>query len=651
MRGICGFIHIDGQVVAPDELAAMQGALALTPWSVATQEVSPHAALAEVRWAMQPRHAEQRGIARDPTSGCVVVADAHLRDKTALAKRLGVPAHHPDTNNDAALILRAWQHWREHALQHLDGEFAFAVHDPRRQVIFLARDRMGIRPLYLHLTQGRLLAFASSARAVLAHPRVPRDLNEARIADFLVTQLEGIDKTSTFHAHVQRLPPAHWVLVDRDGARRQRYWSLADEPASSVARSDDEWAEALRDALQAAVRHHLAGHRAGAMVSGGMDSSTLAALAAAELRSTGMGPLRTYSLVDSRSPNSETRAVHAMLRLNGFAPRLLDHASVGAIADATWQHAWQCEEPFDAMMLPLHAPYFAAAADGEEGVLDGVDGDMPFLVGNGLARRLRRGHVLETWRNVQGLARTYPMGPTASQQFLQVVRRAVVPDWARTLRQGWRPSASHSTDETDGIIHPDFAHHVDLPARLDGLDHWTARMPHWSARAEAEEALDHPFLTVGVERYHRVAASHGIQPLHPFLDQHCLGFYLNLPDRQRLQGGWTKAVLRRAMVGRLPELVLRRQDKQHLGWARTQALLQRHHRDVVERLQAQQELLRPYVAPQAIAQALATPLQAAADSDDWALLFNLATLANWLDRQSSPGQTQAKVQRTLAFEN
>lgn len=633
MRGICGFFHIDGQPARPGALHAMQAALALTPWSSAHPHASQDAGLSAVRWALQPRPADARGMAHDPVSGCVVVTDAHLYDKPALAARLHLPPDHPDAGNDAALILHAWLRWQTHAPEHLDGEFAFAVHDAKRRILFLARDRMGIRPLYLHLAPGRLLAFASSAAGVLAHPDVPRGLNEARIADYLVNQLEGIDKTCTFHAQVQRLPPAHWLLVDRDGARQQRYWSLDDEPALTAARHDDEWAEALKEALDRAVSHHLRGHRAGAMVSGGLDSSSLAALAAAQFRATGMGPLRTYSLVDSRSPNPETDAVYAMAGLPGVAPRLLDHVSIGATAEATWQQTWQCDEPFDALMLPMHAPYWAASHDGVDAVMDGVDGDLPFLIGNGLARRLRRGHAWEAWRNVQGLARTYPMGPSASRQWVHAARRALTPDRLRSLRRSWRSDTHPTPIAADTPIHPDFAQHVQLPARLERLARWTATMPHWSSRDEARELLDHPYLTVALERYHRVAAHHGIQPLHPFLDRHCLRLYLSLPDRLRLQGGWTKAVLRRAMADTLPEPVLRRQDKQHLGWARTQSLLQRHHRSVLDKLHAQQARLAPYVAPQALQQALATPLQAPAGSDDWALLFNLATLADWLERQ------------------
>lgn len=632
MRGICGFIHIDGHPVAASALDAMQAALALTPWSVAAREQTASAASAAVHWAMQPRRSGLHGIARDPASGCVAVADAHLSDKPGLAARLGLAVDRAIAEDDAALILHAWLRWQERTPEQLDGEFAFAVHDPRRQAVFLARDRMGIRPLYLHVDPGRLLVFASSAQGVLAHPDVPRELNHARIADFLVTQLEGIDKSSTFHAGIQRLPPAHWLRVDRNGVQEQRYWSLHDEPAAAVTRSDDEWAEALKEALDRAVRHHLAAGNTGAMVSGGMDSSSLAALAAAQLRAAGAGPLRTYSLVDSRSPNSETRAVHAIQGLRGFAPRLLDHTAIGEVAEGAWAHAWQCDEPFDALMMPMHAAYWAAAQDGLDAVIDGVDGDMPFLIGNGMARRLRRGHAWETWRNVQGLARTYPLGPSAARQFAHVARRAFVPDWARTLRRALRPASAPITPP-DSLIHPDFARQVDLPSRLDRLARWLAPVPHWSERAEAAEILDHPYLTVGVERYHRVAASHGIEPRHPFLDRHCLRLYLSLPDRQRLHGGWTKAVLRNAMAGHLPEAVRQRQDKQHLGWARTQALLHRHHRRVVEALEAQQDRLRPYVAPQAIRQALSTPLHAPADSEEWERLINLATLAHWLARQ------------------
>lgn len=648
MRGICGFFHIDGQPVRQGALQAMQAALALTPWSSANAHASQQVGLAAVQWGMQPRPTDTRGMASHPQTGCVVITDAHLCDKPALAARLQLAADHPDAHDDAALILHAWLRWQVHAPEHLDGEFAFAVHDPRQQTLFLARDRMGVRPLYLHLAQGRLLVFASSAEGVLAHPEVPRTLNEARIADFLVNQLEGVDKRCTFHAHVQRLPPAHWLRVDRAGVRQERYWSLGDEPPFTGPRDDDAWAEALKHALDRAVSHHLAGHSAGAMVSGGMDSSSLAALAATQRSAAGMPPLHIYSLVDSRSPNPETHAVLAMAALPGVAPRLLDHETTGAIAEATWRCAWQCDEPFDALMLPLHAPYWAAAQDGIDAVIDGVDGDIPFLIGNGLARRLRRGHAWATWRNVQGLARTYPMGPTAPRQFAQVLRGALTPDRLRILRRSLHPNR-RSEVASDSPIHPEFAQHVQLQARLDRLADWGAELPHWSPRREACELLDHPFLTVALERYHRVAAHHGIQPLHPFLDRHCLALYLSLPDRQRLHDGWTKAVLRRAMARELPEAVLRRQDKQHLGWAQTQALLQSHHRTVVDQLQSQQGLLTPYVAPATLRRALATPVDTPAESDDWPLLFNLATLAHWLARQSQVAPHSTKVQEKVAL--
>jgi asparagine synthase (glutamine-hydrolysing) len=563
-----------------------------------------------------------------------VLADAWLDERDALKAQLGLPRDIPAS--DAELIAHAWLRWDAGCVDRLDGDFAFALHDPRAGGLFLARDRLGVRPLYFHHAPGRFAAFASGSTAVVAHPSVPRALNEGRIADFLVTQLEGIDKTSTFHEGVQRLPPAHWVQLGEPAKAPARYWSL--QPASAPVPADDEaWAEALTELLERSVSRHLARpRRVGCMVSGGMDSSSLAAIAAQQLAARNLGPLPTFSRIDSRGPNVETDAIHAMFALPGFSPHLFDHVETGPQADALWATPWQVEEPFDALMMPIHAIYAAAGALGLDALIDGVDGDTPLLFGNGLARQLRQMRLRGAWRNARGLSESFGYESSALQLFSGAMRTALIPDALRHLRRRVLPRRPGPLVPAAAPISEEFARRIDLRARLQRLQAWHSTMPNWTTREDGAEDLEHPYAVVGLERYHRVAARHGIEPVHPLVDRRLLALCLAMPDRQRMADGWSKAVLRRAMQDRVPPAVLRRRDKQHLGWRQNRTLLERHRPWLLERLIEHRQRLAPYVAAQTLQgmeSALATGMP---DDAQWEQVFALAVLGDWLARQSQP---------------
>ena len=119
----------------------------------------------------------------------------------------------------AALILAAYLRWGDACTDHLYGDFAFAIYDPRNETVFCARDRFGSRPFYYHFAAGARFVFASEPRAILVLPQVPFALNEARIADYIVEELEWSDYTSTFFEAIDRLPPAHQLTVSPSGFR------------------------------------------------------------------------------------------------------------------------------------------------------------------------------------------------------------------------------------------------------------------------------------------------------------------------------------------------------------------------------------------------------------------------------------------------
>ena len=468
---------------------------------------------------------------------------------------------------DAGLILRAYQEWGERCPERLLGDFAFAIWDARAHRLFCARDHFGVRPFYYFHGPGRLFAWASEPRAILTLGEVPHRINEGRIADVLVDQLEGIDKTSTFFEDVFRLPPAHSLTVTPDGMRRQRYWTLEAGPELRLG-SDEAYVEAFLDVFQEAVRCRLRGAgTVGSMLSGGMDSGSVVAVARELRAKAGEGPLPTFSGVGPDPEDCvETRTIQAALTMDGLASHAVSHACLDEVLPELQELTWSIAEPFDGQMTLGRSVYLDARRHGVKAILDGIDGDTVLSEGSHITRLIRRGRWLTAYREAVGQDRFWGGYYPAWRELARGARSAFAPMPVRRLNRALHGDrgAQVKRNIESSIINPEFARRVDLGGRLRALAaHAGPGLPE-DLGQERARALDHPYLTVGLERYDRVASALAVEPRHPFLDLRVISFCVALPGDQKLDRGWPKAILRRAMAGRLPDAVRWRRGKEHL---------------------------------------------------------------------------------------
>jgi asparagine synthase (glutamine-hydrolysing) len=579
MSGIFGLFNQDGAPVSDGELTDMasllerrgpdrtgrwrDGAIGLGHTLLAT---TPEAVLEQ----LPLKHAE---------TGCVIAADVRLDNRAELLAALDMEQRAPSIG-DAEIILTAYLGWGGACVERLLGDFAFAIWDPRRCTLFCARDHFGMRPLYYHHSPGRFLSFASEPRAILVLPQTPYRINEGRIADFLVNELEGIDKTSTFFEEVYRLPPAHTLTVTPGGMTQRRYWTLEPGPELRLP-SNEAYAEAFLDVFREAVRCRLrAAGPVGSMLSGGMDSGSVVAVAREILAEEGRGPLPTFSAVGPDPATCvETRTIHAALTMEGLDPRLVRHDRLDALMPELEELTWELDEPFDGHMTLPRALYLAAHRQGLKVLLDGVGGDVVLGEGSHIARLLRRGRWLRAWHAAAGQERFWGKAYPAWRALYHSARSALATDGVRRLhRQLLNPRRERQRLQRrirDSWIDPAFAERVRLAERLRTLDRHGRPGLSLSYGEERAQTLDHPYLTVGRERYDRVAAAVAVEPRDPFLDRRLVDFCVALPGEQKLGDGWPKSVLRRAMASRLPEAVRWRTGKEHLGYSFTLALLER----------------------------------------------------------------------------
>ena len=237
---------------------------------------------------------------RDAATGNWISYNGEIYNYRGLRTRLQGLGHSFTSDSDTEVILKAYGEWGVDCLQRLRGMFAFALWDQRAQRLLLAVDRLGIKPLYYCRTDDGLLLFASEVRALLATECVPRRVDPSGLESYLA--FGSVQAPHTIVQGVRCLRPGHYALVDGRGqlARRESYWTPPFVPAAAIGGHAPGQAADLREALAESVRLHLVGDvPVGLFLSGGIDSSSLVALASRD------GPVQTFSVVFPEADFSE----------------------------------------------------------------------------------------------------------------------------------------------------------------------------------------------------------------------------------------------------------------------------------------------------------------------------------------------------------
>ena len=633
MSGIAGLYRRDGQPVTAAEPWRMTAAMRRRgPDGFATWVEGP-VGLGHCLLDVTAGESTAQPLSVDAGRGLALTAQARIDNRDELITLLGLAADACDER----IILAAYEAWGQDCPARLVGDFAFALSDTRRRIVFCARDVFGVRPFYYH-HDDRLFAFASQSSALLSLPEVQAELNEARIADFLVPGLEAFDATSAFYRSIRRLPPAHQLVAGRDGLRIRRYWRLDPEQRTRCA-DDTEYVEAFRERFRDAVTCRLRGvARPASMLSGGLDSSSIVGMASRVLGRSGRRPLIALSAVSNGADCAETLAARRVQRLPEVRSHELNLDTLGRLAPALARAFREIEEPFDAEMILVHAIYARARELGVRSLFDGVDGDYATSLEPGvLGLLLRQGDWRAAWDLAGDFSRfyrgTYRPWSSRSRLLAGNVVSACLPDGLRPPLRNLGGAIRASRWRYDSLRH-EFAHRVGVRDRLRDL-----HAPHARAASSPTElqawTLQHPNLTVALERYDRAAGLWSIEPQHPFVDRRLVEFCLGLPWEQKVAGGWTKSIVRRAMSGILPdEVAWRRGRWERLGPALAGAFLATPAAGLRQFVDRGLARVDSYVDGDEIRRCLGT-FEASADPGAGETVWRAAVLARWLENRES----------------
>jgi asparagine synthase (glutamine-hydrolysing) len=493
---------------------------------------------------------------------------------------------------DAELIVEAYLKWGHQCTDWLLGDFAFALWDPRERQLFCARDHFGMRPFYYHYSQEQRFVFASDARAIVVLPQVPHRINERRISDFLVPELEWIDYSSTFFEDVYRLPPGHKAIVTRNGVEITEYWEPEPAPDPGVL-SDEDYREGFLEVLTKAVESRLRAPSGtiGSMLSGGIDSGSVVAIAKDILNSQNGDPLHTYSATRTGEKNcTESNAIRAAVAMQNISPTLVKLEELGANFKSLLSGN---EEPFDGQAMILKAIYLAAHEQGRCVLLDGAGGDVVLSDGSYIVRIIRRCELGTAIREITSrnrLRRGSGLGPDV----FQYTAAALIPEALKQLIRGPKQRGQARRYIEKSLIKPDFARDVSLLERFDRM--WHTFPSSWQPNFAAERCVViRPSVTAGRERYARLAAATASEARDPFLDKRVVDFCSTLPGHLRLRNGWPKIILRELMADRVPEEVRWLPGKPHLGWLFNLAVTREAAKSGALTLSGMSKELAPYV--------------------------------------------------------
>jgi asparagine synthase (glutamine-hydrolysing) len=481
----------------------------------------------------------------------------HVELRAALEKR----GHRFSTKGDTEVLVHGWEEYGEQLVQRLDGMFAFAVWDATERVLFLARDRMGEKPLY-YATTGSGLVFGSELRALLEHPEVRAELSLDGLAAYLA--FEYVPDPLSIIAGVAKLPPAH-TLTARLGAPPvvARYWDVRFAPDHTV--SATEWRERLLRQLEASGRRRLvADVPVGFFLSGGVDSSAVVALAA---RAWGGRALKTFSL-GFPEPGYDERA-HARIVARAFDT---DHHETVFGPDDACALLEKSGELFDEPLVDgSYLPTYALSGLARQEVtvtLSGDGGDELFC---GYPTFL-----VERW--APSLARVPGWAMTAVARAIdRLPRSAGYAGVDVLLAQLWRglsyPSPVRTQVLLGGLAPLERAallsrDAVAACASREPYDLIAATLASATTRDPMERAIyQHcKFYLAGqnLPNVDRASMACGLEVRAPFLDHAMVELAGRIPTSLKVRGLRTKVILKDALRGVLPSPILERR-KQGFG--------------------------------------------------------------------------------------
>jgi len=515
-----------------------------------------------------------------------IVFNGEIYNYRELQATLQSRGHKFKTNSDTETVVHAYEEFGAACVDHLRGMFAFAIWDDRQKKLFIARDRVGKKPLYYSITPAGTLVFGSELKSLLQHPEVEREINPRALDAYF--SLGYVPDPISIFENVEKLPPGHHLTFKDRRLSVERYWDFSYDGRSN-GHSVTDYLEELRSLLEEAVKLRLVSDvPLGAFLSGGVDSSTVVGLMAGQMSQ----PVKTFSIGFNEDSYDELK--YARLTAQKFGTDHHEFLVTPDICDVVDELAWHFDEPFaDSSAIPTYV-VSKLAREHVKVVLTGDGGDELFA---GYTR-----YLTEQRRS------KFDLVP-------RLVREGVMDPLSRGLPHGaWGRNYLHNVSldpigrYLDNVsvftgLNKNSLYTADFSDQLRGSSHLNSYFLELSRNVKSSAPLD-SLLYIDSKTYlpgdiltkvDRMSMAVSLEARVPLLDHKLIEFVTRIPASMKLAGHETKHLFKKAIADLVPAEIISR-PKQGFGVPIQTWINQQLRERIRETLNDPRTLQRGYVS-------------------------------------------------------
>lgn len=609
MSGICGILHRDKNQVEPGTIKNMNKKISHRGPDGSKVWLNGPVALGH-----QMLHTTHESIHEtlpweDKSSGLVITADARIDNRDELSKLLEIEN---STNiADSLFILRAYEKWGESCPKYLLGDFCFGIWDPADEILFCARDHMGVKPFYYYHSDD-LFLFASEIKAINCILPEEPEINELAIAKVLASIHD--DREITFFKNVHRLPGGHKVISNSEELTIEEYWKL--DPSLELSdKSEDEYKKLYLDIFSESIKCRLRTvFPIGFTLSGGLDSSSILCKARNLFNGRETIPIHTYSLIFDDIPEvDESYYINAVLDEMEYEKHYIKGDNLSPLFGID-EKFWYRDSP---QIGPNSFLYWKlcekVSKNGVKTLLTGHDGDTvlskPYIYQTELFLKLK---FKKFHNEISCLSKRF--GDDYTYYLKNYALTGLIPDIIRNIRK------------EKSIINEDFG------TQQNVMKYQSYGDLRWKNRKKLKKyhylQITSGHIQKSFEDWDARCSAFSLEARHPFFDKRMVEFCYALPPEQKLKDGWDRIIMRRAMEGIIPPEVQWRPEKSNLSENFIKNLLF-HEEETIKNLLFQENHLNKYLKMEELKKSYSN---FGMQGKDAFKIWIATTLALWLKR-------------------
>jgi len=556
MCGIAGIVNFNKRPVEGNAIESMLSVLRHRgPDDIGTYSYK-YAKLGHTRLSIIDLSKDAHQPMPNEDSSIIVIHNGEIYNYLELRAELEGLGHRFKSKSDTEVIIHSYEQWGEECLKHFNGMWSFAILDTRKNTLFCSRDRFGVKPFYYYIDD-EVFVFASEIKSLLKHPKVKNIPNDAAIYSYLISGYGYMDiSDDTFFKKIKQLKPAHFIKLNIGDGKflQKRYWDLDPNKRSGFKEEEkayEKFYELFEDSVRIRLRSDVP---VGVSLSGGLDSSSIACVAARILKDK---RLEAFSSCFEEEEYDERKFIQPVLNKTGARANYI-FTKPEDLFDEIEKIIWHQDEPYST--LSIFPQWYVMKLAKERGVkvlLTGQGGDetlggyhkyyfylfADLIYSLKWAKAFREAGIYKKLKG-QDVDIIYPT--------LKILMSYIMPQF---VKKCFKEKASASQPS---YLNKDFA--------INGLNTISTERRHTSIlNNDLYNALKISPLPSLLHIDDRSSMAHSVESRAPFLDYRLVEYLFSLGPEFKIRDGFTKYILRTSLKGVLPEEVRTRRDK--MGFA------------------------------------------------------------------------------------